>query len=164
MCDHIRRNRLKSIEFSEEEIKNIDEIAKKVFFDSNHPGSVGYKRKLIRPKLNWFVIVLKAVLPVIIFISTYLCFININSLCALMVATILCLIYILLNIRKAIICFIRIYQKVAPESIRNKCRFEPSCSEYMIMSIEKHGLFKGMKKGINRLKRCNINKRGYDYP
>lgn len=37
------------------------------------------------------------------------------------------------------------------------CRFTPTCSEYMYQAVEKFGVFKGMKLGINRLGRCNKN-------
>lgn len=74
------------------------------------------------------------------------------------------LIYCILCLKYILIFLIKIYQKIAPISIRSKCRFEPSCSNYMLQSLEKYGLFKGLKKGINRLKRCNINDGGYDYP
>ena len=67
-------------------------------------------------------------------------------------------------IKYILIFFIKIYQKVAPTWLRDKCRFEPSCSNYMLQSLEKYGLFKGICKGLNRLKRCNINDGGYDYP
>jgi uncharacterized protein len=43
------------------------------------------------------------------------------------------------------------------------CRFSPSCSEYSIKSIEKHGLIKGGFLSIWRVLRCNpFNKGGYD--
>jgi uncharacterized protein len=63
-----------------------------------------------------------------------------------------------------IISFIRLYQKTAPTRIRNSCRFEPSCSEYMILAIQKYGVTKGVLKGANRLKKCKIPNGGIDYP
>ena len=70
----------------------------------------------------------------------------------------------LIHLKSISICGVRIYQRFAPDSIRNKCRFEPSCSEYMILSIQKYGVIHGIRKGINRLKRCNIHNGGYDTP
>lgn len=35
---------------------------------------------------------------------------------------------------------------------------------YMIMSLQKYGLIKGLKKGIDRLRRCNINDGDFDLP
>jgi putative component of membrane protein insertase Oxa1/YidC/SpoIIIJ protein YidD len=34
------------------------------------------------------------------------------------------------------------------------CRFYPSCSDYAIMALEKHGFFKGWLMAYNRFKRC----------
>ena len=74
------------------------------------------------------------------------------------------LIYVAVTAKRAVICGVRIYQRFAPDSVRNKCRFEPSCSDYMILAIEKYGLVKGLRRGIGRLKRCNVNGGGFDMP
>jgi len=63
-----------------------------------------------------------------------------------------------------IISFILLYQKIAPMSVRSACRFEPSCSNYMIIAIRKYGVIKGIDLGIQRLKRCHVPNGGYDYP
>jgi len=43
------------------------------------------------------------------------------------------------------------------------CRFTPTCSEYSIEAIKKHGPIKGIIKSIWRIMRCNpFNKGGYD--
>jgi putative component of membrane protein insertase Oxa1/YidC/SpoIIIJ protein YidD len=34
----------------------------------------------------------------------------------------------------------------------------------MLLSIEKYGVWKGLPKGVNRLRRCNINNGGFDEP
>jgi len=45
------------------------------------------------------------------------------------------------------------------------CRFEPSCSEYMIQAIHKYGPIRGTAKGIWRICRCHpFNPGGYDPP
>ena len=36
-----------------------------------------------------------------------------------------------------------------------RCRFEPSCSHYMIGAIEEWGVFKGTYLGILRIGRCH---------
>lgn len=74
------------------------------------------------------------------------------------------IIYIFINLKNIVLLSIKIYQRLAPISIREKCRFEPSCSNYMILSIEKYGLIKGAIKGYLRLRRCNVDNGGYDYP
>ena len=35
------------------------------------------------------------------------------------------------------------------------CRFQPSCSEYAIQALRKHGLFKGGYLSAKRILRCN---------
>ncbi len=37
----------------------------------------------------------------------------------------------------------------------NRCRFYPSCSEYMMQAIERFGVFKGVSLGLKRLGRCH---------
>ncbi|MCK4269442.1 MAG: membrane protein insertion efficiency factor YidD [Methanogenium sp.] len=52
---------------------------------------------------------------------------------------------------------IRGYQKKISPILNKrgvKCRFYPTCSDYMILAIQKYGLLKGIKKGINRIRRC----------
>ncbi|HMO20601.1 MAG TPA: membrane protein insertion efficiency factor YidD [Candidatus Melainabacteria bacterium] len=38
---------------------------------------------------------------------------------------------------------------------RPSCRFYPSCSEYTLRSIQRHGLLKGVIAGISRISRCH---------
>lgn len=56
------------------------------------------------------------------------------------------------------------YKAFAPMSVRRKCRFEPTCSSYMIMAINRYGLFVGVYKGIRRILRCHPPNGGIDYP
>ncbi|MDO8536285.1 MAG: membrane protein insertion efficiency factor YidD [Candidatus Omnitrophota bacterium] len=43
------------------------------------------------------------------------------------------------------------------------CRFYPSCSEYAIGVVEKHGVLRGGIKSVWRLIRCNpFSRGGYD--
>jgi putative membrane protein insertion efficiency factor len=37
----------------------------------------------------------------------------------------------------------------------NRCRFYPSCSEYMMQAIERFGVIKGISLGVKRLSRCH---------
>ncbi len=66
--------------------------------------------------------------------------------------------------KKVIISFIKLYQKTAPQSLRQSCRFEPSCSNYMILAIEKYGVIKGVWLGLKRISRCRVPNGGKDYP
>ncbi len=45
------------------------------------------------------------------------------------------------------------------------CKYHPSCSEYAIQALRKHGLFKGAVLAAWRLARCNPwSHGGVDYP
>ena len=59
---------------------------------------------------------------------------------------------------------IRTYQHFAPDQIRNRCMYEPSCSDYMLQAIQKYGPIHGLIRGIRRLKRCNSRGGGFDPP
>ncbi len=67
--------------------------------------------------------------------------------------------------KNIIIDFIKFYKLFLSPILPNSCRFYPTCSDYMILSIEKHGILIGLLKGIWRIIRCNpISKGGIDYP
>jgi putative component of membrane protein insertase Oxa1/YidC/SpoIIIJ protein YidD len=74
------------------------------------------------------------------------------------------LMIICLKSKSIIIWSILIYQKYAPAELRLSCCFEPSCSEYMKLAIEKYGVFKGLRRGIKRLSRCHYPNGGEDNP
>lgn len=58
-------------------------------------------------------------------------------------------------LKSALIGAIRLYQRYAPEHIRRKCLFKPTCSEYAILAIEKYGVIRGGYKAYIRLfKKC----------
>ena len=67
-------------------------------------------------------------------------------------------------LKRHIIGCVLAYKAFAPKSWRDKCRFEPTCSTYMIMAIKKYGLFKGLYKGVRRILRCKAPNGGIDYP
>lgn len=69
-----------------------------------------------------------------------------------------------LTIKRFAIGVVLMYKAHAPMSVRDRCRYEPCCSTYMILAIEKYGLFKGMYKGFKRIKRCKPPYGGVDYP
>ncbi len=51
---------------------------------------------------------------------------------------------------------IRLYQiLISPLLGANKCRYQPTCSYYMIGAIEEWGIFKGLYLGIKRILRCH---------
>ena len=50
---------------------------------------------------------------------------------------------------------IRFYRKCISPLTPPTCRFTPTCSQYAIQAIRKHGPFKGMALAIWRILRCN---------
>lgn len=54
-----------------------------------------------------------------------------------------------------IVFLIIIYKKCISPFIPYACRFEPTCSVYMIEAIKEHGILKGLYLGIKRICRCN---------
>lgn len=74
------------------------------------------------------------------------------------------IIYVAIIIRKAAIWVIHLYQSKAPDNVRLRCVFEPSCSEYAIIAIKKYGFIVGGIKTIGRLRRCHFPNGGQDYP
>ncbi len=65
---------------------------------------------------------------------------------------------------KLSIKFIKLYQRLAPRKIRDACRFEPTCSNYAILALQKYGFLKGWKMVLNRLGRCKWPNGGEDLP
>lgn len=50
---------------------------------------------------------------------------------------------------------IRFYQQAISPLTPPACRFTPTCSQYMIEAIEKHGALKGLYLGTRRILRCH---------
>jgi putative component of membrane protein insertase Oxa1/YidC/SpoIIIJ protein YidD len=67
--------------------------------------------------------------------------------------------------KKIIIGIVRLYQHYAPEDVRRKCLLMPTCSEYMILAVQKYGTLQGLYKGIYRLLiTCKGTVYRIDYP
>ncbi|MCU0878901.1 MAG: membrane protein insertion efficiency factor YidD [Pirellulaceae bacterium] len=64
-----------------------------------------------------------------------------------------------------VIGLVRVYQWTLSPIFGRQCRFEPTCSHYMIGAVEKYGVVRGVLKGIWRILRCNpFCRGGYDPP
>jgi putative membrane protein insertion efficiency factor len=60
---------------------------------------------------------------------------------------------------------IRLYQLTISPWLGTVCRFEPSCSRYMIEALRKFGLIEGVLLGVKRVLRCHPwHPGGYDPP
>lgn len=130
------------------------------------PKSILYDRKLTYPKVNWLRVFLHLILYLLsISLITFLIwFYSNNLLLTILIPILLSILILIIRMKSLILFFLDLYQLLAPKKIRMRCRFEPSCSDYMKLAINKYGLIKGMKKGLNRLKRCKEPNGGYDYP
>ena len=65
-------------------------------------------------------------------------------------------------IKKILLVIITIYQKLTA-LLPHRCRFYPSCSEYMKQAIIKYGIIKGGWLGVKRICKCHpLNDGGYD--
>ena len=66
-------------------------------------------------------------------------------------------------LRRVAIAPIRIYQQVISPLLPDACIYYPTCSQYAIQAIEKHGALKGSLLAAWRVLRCNpFNPGGYD--
>jgi len=64
-----------------------------------------------------------------------------------------------------LIAGVRCYQVGLRPVLPSVCRFTPSCSEYFIGAVRKHGPLRGACKGVGRICRCHPwNPGGYDPP
>ncbi|MEZ6039752.1 MAG: membrane protein insertion efficiency factor YidD [Planctomycetaceae bacterium] len=60
---------------------------------------------------------------------------------------------------------IRAYQRLLSPLLGKRCRFQPTCSQYGILAVEKYGCIPGLWKTICRISRCHPwNQGGYDPP
>jgi len=61
-----------------------------------------------------------------------------------------------------LVSLIKFYQKFSKYTAPS-CRFYPTCSEYALQSIKKHGAGKGMLKAVARVSKCHpYHPGGYD--
>ncbi|NQU07478.1 MAG: membrane protein insertion efficiency factor YidD [Candidatus Abyssubacteria bacterium] len=57
--------------------------------------------------------------------------------------------------RKLLTFVIKLYKIVVSPLLRPACRFLPTCSEYALEAIEKHGAVKGLYLALRRIFRCH---------
>ncbi len=128
--------------------------------EQNDPRSVFYKRVLVRPKF-----------PVL----GLVCVLTYIALCVTLWivlsgwwGALACLAALVLGFavfsKKILVTAVKIYQSVASDRVRNRCRYEPSCSAYMLLAVEKYGFCKGLRKGLKRWRGCKPPNGGYDMP
>ncbi|GAK06719.1 membrane protein insertion efficiency factor YidD [Geomicrobium sp. JCM 19038] len=66
-------------------------------------------------------------------------------------------------LKKIVIAPIRLYQKYISPATPPTCRFQPTCSQYMLDAVLIHGVFKGVSLGVIRILKCHpFHKGGFD--
>lgn len=60
-----------------------------------------------------------------------------------------------LIVSKVLIGLVRFYQLAISPWMGSSCRYSPTCSQYMIESVNEWGPFKGFWMGIKRIGRCH---------
>jgi len=62
-----------------------------------------------------------------------------------------------------IMAILRFYKRFISPLLPPACRFDPSCSEYMMQAVSRYGAGKGIYLGVKRICRCHpFSKGGYD--
>jgi putative membrane protein insertion efficiency factor len=62
----------------------------------------------------------------------------------------------------SLVSAVRLYQRVATGR-QSRCRYLPSCSQYMIDALELHGALRGVALGARRIGRCHpLGGSGFD--
>ncbi|MDR3090343.1 MAG: membrane protein insertion efficiency factor YidD [Desulfobulbaceae bacterium] len=65
--------------------------------------------------------------------------------------------------RLAVLGLLRFYRAFLSPFLPRACRFEPTCSRYMIEAVTKYGVRRGLFMGARRLLRCHpFSPGGYD--
>lgn len=65
--------------------------------------------------------------------------------------------------KRILLALLRFYKRCISPLLPNACIYTPTCSEYAMEAIQKHGVLKGTGLAIWRVLRCNpFMKGGYD--
>ena len=57
--------------------------------------------------------------------------------------------------QRLLVTVIRGYQRVLSPALPPSCRFHPSCSEYALEAVRRHGALRGSWLAVRRLARCH---------
>ncbi|WP_435104334.1 membrane protein insertion efficiency factor YidD [Arhodomonas sp. AD133] len=62
--------------------------------------------------------------------------------------------------RRVLITLLRAYQYLVSPVLGPRCRFLPSCSQYAVEAIERHGPWRGGWLALCRIARCHPGRAG----
>jgi len=119
-------------------------------------------RPLVRPDVNFKTALISILLIMLAISAISLCFYefrhllpsNMQNFCdkhPILLFAIVLFVGLLFCFKYAVIGAIKLYQHYAPEEIRRRCLFMPTCSEYAILAIRKYGGVIGLCKIFYRL-------------
>lgn len=57
--------------------------------------------------------------------------------------------------RRSLVLLLRVYKLVISPALPPACRFTPTCSEYAVQAITRHGALRGSWLALRRLARCH---------
>lgn len=129
-----------------------------IFIEEQEKNAITLKRPEITPRRG--IIKISVVVMLLGIIGALFAILEISFVYLIVLAFFI----VAVEAKKTIVWLILLYQKYAPERLRKSCVFEPTCSNYMLMAIDKYGLVKGVVKGIIRLIRCHPPNGGIDNP
>ena len=67
-------------------------------------------------------------------------------------------------LRRCVAAPIVVYQLIVSPFLGPRCRFYPSCSQYAMDAVLKHGILRGVSLAVMRIVRCNPwNPGGVDF-
>jgi putative membrane protein insertion efficiency factor len=58
-------------------------------------------------------------------------------------------------IARLIVALVWVYRVTLGPFMGGHCRYDPTCSQYMIDAVHKHGAMRGAWRGIKRIGRCH---------
>ncbi len=65
--------------------------------------------------------------------------------------------------RALVTALLRVYKGWISPWLPSACRFEPTCSDYMRIAVERYGALRGIWMGTKRLLRCHpLHAGGFD--
>ena len=66
---------------------------------------------------------------------------------------------------RCMVGLVRLYQATLSPLVGGHCRFQPTCSQYAVEALTRHGALRGGWLTVRRLLRCHpFGGKGVDYP
>ena len=59
------------------------------------------------------------------------------------------------GLKYLLVAIIQVYRRVISPLLPPRCRFYPSCSQYALEALERHGVRRGVWLSVRRITRCH---------